>query len=56
MTCNDVIRNFRKKNEVFVALRHCRVEDQEPWPVRLHLARILLKGGDIKRKTKSANV
>ena len=29
ITCNDVIRNFRKK--LFVEQRYRRIEDQKPW-------------------------
>ena len=31
-TCNDVIRNFRKK-ELFVGQRYRRMEDLKPWSV-----------------------
>ena len=31
ITCNDVIRNFQKK-ELFMGQRYRRMEDHKPWP------------------------
>ena len=52
MTCNDVIRYFQKRKELFVGHRYCRLEDQKPWPVCLRKTKILLLGEEIIQKQK----
>ena len=52
ITRDVVIKNFRKKNKLFVGQTYCRLQDQKPWAVCLHLTRILLQGENLTKNKK----